>query len=379
MIYLDNAATTFPKPESVYRAADRAARLYGGNPGRSSHKLAYEAAIRVHDCREEIASFFGGRAENVVLTMNATYALNLAIHALARPNGTILISSIEHNAVLRPVAGKKDCRYEIFSAKGNEQAIMRAFREKLDRRPSLVVCNHVSNLCGLTLPVEKIGDLCRQRGIPFIIDASQSAGHRPLSLEASSADAICAPGHKGLYGLQGCGFVLFADKYAERAETLRPFLAGGNGVSSLETVMPEFLPERFEAGTLPTPSVASLAAGIREVKRRGIEAIASHEEGLAEQLLEGLSVIRGVTVYGSNDRGSTVLFNMDTVSPERLSEFLDGKGICLRAGYHCCPLGHQTLGTPDGGALRASFSIFNRRTDVEALLRALSEASHGGF
>ena len=375
MIYLDNAATSYPKPESVYRAAARCMRYDGGNPGRSSHRLAAAAAERIYEGREAVASLFGGRPENVVFTLNATYALNLAIQAFLRPGGTVLLSSIEHNAVLRPVAALSDCRYELFSALGSQEEILRSFRAKLEKRPSLVVCNHQSNLCGLCLPVEKIGALCAARGIPFVIDASQSAGHRPLSLAASHADVICAPGHKGLYGLPGCGFALFADRYADGAGGLRLFVSGGNGVDSLERRMPDFLPERYEAGTLPTPAVASLAAGIREIERIGLDAIAAHEEALGRALIEGLSGLRGVRVYGGEYGGGTVLFTHDTLPPEALGEFLDRRGIAVRCGYHCSPLGHQTLGTPTGGAVRASFSYFNRRSDVEALLRAVKDAS----
>lgn len=374
MIYLDNAATTYPKPESVYEAANRCARFYGGNPGRSSHRLAYEASQRIYECREAVASLFGGRPEHVVFTQNATYALNLAITAFLRPGGTALISSIEHNAVLRPIAARRDCRYEVFRASGSEKEILTSFRKKLERRPTLVVCNHVSNLCGLCLPVEKMGLLCHQKGIPFVIDASQSAGHRRLLLSECYADAICAPGHKGLYGLQGCGFALFADKYIDRAGKLRLFVSGGNGVNSLETSMPDFLPERYEAGTLPTPAIASLHAGIREIQRIGVDAIASHEEKLGRELIDGLSAMRGVTVYGGEYGGGTVSFALSAMPPEALGEFLDARGIAVRSGYHCSPLGHQTLGTPVGGAVRASFSMYNRRSDVEVLLRAVQEA-----
>ena len=226
MIYLDNAATTFPKPESVYRAAERCMRDYGGNPGRSGHRLSREAAMAVYSCREAVADLFGGQPENVVFTMNATYALNLAIGALAKPGSRVLISGMEHNAVLRPVAALKSCGYDVFDPIGDNETVLQAVERGITPQTSLVVCNHVSNLCGLTLPVAKIGALCKKYGIKFIIDASQSAGRVPLSLKATHADAICAPGHKGLYGLQGCGFVLLADSYAERGGALPLFVSG---------------------------------------------------------------------------------------------------------------------------------------------------------
>ncbi len=371
MIYLDNAATTFPKPEAVYRAAVQCMREYGGNPGRSGHRLSREAGMAVYSCREAVAELFGGRPENVVFTMNATYALNLAIGALARPGSRVLISGMEHNAVLRPVAALKSCGYDIFDPTGGDEAVLRAVERGLTPKTSLVVCNHVSNLCGLTLPVAKIGALCKRRGVKLVIDASQSAGRVPLSLRDTHADAICAPGHKGLYGLQGCGFVLFADGYSEKGGELPLFVSGGNGVHSLEIAMPEFLPERFEAGTLPTPAIASLAAGIGEVRRVGVETIGSHEEEMGRRLREGLSMIRGVTLYGAEWGGGTVLFNMGGLTSERVGELLDERGICVRSGFHCCPLGHKLLGTPAHGAVRASVSVFTTPKEIDGFLRTV--------
>ncbi len=371
MIYLDNAATTFPKFEAVYRAADRCAREWGGNPGRSGHTLSRRAGMAVFSCREAVAELLDGRPENVVLTLNATYALNLAIRALSRPGSRILISGMEHNAVLRPVAALPGCRYNVFDPLGGEEAVLTALERKLTRDTSLVVCNHVSNLCGLTLPVERIGALCRRRGISFVIDASQSAGRIPLSLRTCGADAICAPGHKGLFGLPGCGVLLFADRYADSAASLRTVLAGGNGVHSTDVAMPPFLPERFEAGTLPTPAVASLEAGIREVLRRGVSAIGAYEEALGQRLRESLGALEGVILYGAGTGGGTVLFNVGELPSERVCEALDRQGIAVRSGLHCCPLGHRTLGTPPHGAVRASVSCLNREGDCDGLVAAV--------
>lgn len=217
MIYLDNAATTFPKPGAVYRALDICARRHGGNPGRGSHRLSAAAAAEIFSCREAVAELFHGSPENVVLTLNATYALNLAINALFRSGGEIVISGIEHNAVLRPVAAT-GAEYRIFDPSGGDDAAVSSFLSCLTPRTSLCVCNHVSNLCGLTLPVGRIGKICRERGIKFIIDASQSAGMRELDIGKCHADAVCAPGHKGLYGIQGSGFVLFSDDCGGAAE-----------------------------------------------------------------------------------------------------------------------------------------------------------------
>ncbi len=368
MIYLDNAATTFPKPKSVMAAVHDTIRLYGGNPGRSSHYLSRRAAGIVYETREEIASLFGGQPENVVFTLNATYALNIAINALRKKGGLVLISNFEHNAVLRPVAAGGE--YEVFDASGSDDEVISAFTSALSFKPSLVVCNHISNLCGKILPVERIGRICYDNGIPFIIDASQSAGRRSVSLRDTFADAVCAPGHKGLYGTQGSGFVIFADKYRDSASGLFPFVHGGNGVNSLEPFMPDFLPERYEGGTLPTPAIAALGAGIKEVKRIGLQNIEYVENALGRRLTEGLKEIEGVTVYGDYG-GGTVLFNVDGVQSEAVAHQLDRNGIFVRAGYHCCPLGHSTLKTPQGGAVRASFSVYNTKYDIDRLLLSL--------
>lgn len=370
MIYLDNAATTFPKPESVYRSVKNALRLYGGNPGRSSHRLSVLAGKAVYECRESIAQMFDGKPENVVFTFNATYALNMAIKALKLPFGKALISSIEHNAVLRTVAAMG--KYDVFDAVGTEDEVMNNFSTMLEKRPSIVVVNHLSNLCGICLPVDKMGKACSKKGIPFVIDASQSAGRVELSIKNSNASAICAPSHKGLLGIQGSGFVLFADKYSDNASMLETFIYGGNGINSLESVMPDFLPERFEGGTLPTPAIASLNAGINFVNDKGIKEIAHHEEALGRRLSEGLSVISGVEQYGREYGSSTVLFNILQTPSERLASYLDRCGICVRGGYHCCPLGHISLKTPEGGAVRASMSVFNTAHDVDRLLRAVN-------
>jgi len=229
----------------------------------------------------------------------------------------------------------------------------------------------------MTMPVEMIGAICQKRGIAFVVDASQSAGRLPLSLKGCHADAICAPGHKGLYGLQGSGFAIFADRYRESAGSLRTILAGGNGVDSLVTAMPDFLPERLEAGTLPTPAIASLEAGIREVLRRGVANIGAQEEALVRRLRDGLAAINGITLYGAETGGGTVLFNVGDLPSERVGEMLDQRGICVRSGFHCCPLGHRTLGTPRHGAVRASVSMFTREREIDETIRAVRMLAAG--
>ncbi len=370
MIYFDNAATSYPKPRAVINGMIDAVVKFGGNPGRSSHFLSREASRLIYECREEVASLFDGMAENVVFTYNATYALNLAINALRPAHGRALISSFEHNAVLRPIAAGGE--YDVFDCSGNDEQILSSFTERLKLHPRLVVCNHMSNLNGRIMPVKEIGRLCHIMGIPFIIDASQSAGRVMVSLKDTFADAICAPSHKGLWGIQGGGFAVFADKYSEGG-ALAPFVYGGNGVNSLESSMPDFLPERFEGGTPSTPAIASLLCGIREVKQMGIDLIAYREGRLGKRLIEGLSVIKGAKVYGAEPSSGNVVFNIKELPSERVCDELDKRGFCLRGGYHCCPLGHKTLKIPQGGAVRASFSLYNYSGEVDKLLMAVKD------
>lgn len=372
MIYFDNAATTFPKPQSVYKAVNDALRLYGGNPGRSGHYLAREASSIIYRCREGISELLGGSPEGVVLTLNATSALNIAMSVLRKKRGRILISSFEHNAVYRRAYAMGN--FSVFDARGSDDEVMRSFISSCDRDIGLVVCVHSSNLCAKTLPITRIGAYCRIRGIPFIVDASQSLGREVVSISDSCADAICGPSHKGLYGIQGCGFIQFSDKRIADAGNIRTFFHGGNGVDSLERKMPDFLPERLEAGTLPTPAAASLCSGIDFVKNVGIDEIGHKEATLGKKLTEGLSVIKNAEIYGREyGYGGNVLFNIGEADPEAVSDYLDSEGICVRGGYHCCPLGHCSLNTPNGGAVRVSFSAFNTDDEVDKLLCLLNK------
>ncbi len=367
MIYLDNAATTYPKPRSVLRAAVNAIKYSGGNPGRSGHRLSRLAGREIFACREHIASLFGGKEENTVLTLNATYAINLAITALCDRGKPIAISNIEHNAVYRPALAHPS-GHRVFDVLHGQEKALHELENLINEGVGTVICCHTCNICGATSPIAEIGKLCRKRNIRFIVDASQSAGVLPINMSKIPADAICAPSHKGLYGLQGCGFVLFADKYSDGALQLAEFIRGGSGALSLEPHMPIFLPERYEAGTLPTPAAASLAEGIKFVRSVGIAEISEHEKRLSKQLFCGLKNIEGAEVYGEGNIGSAVLFNLTGMSSERVAEALDSVNIAVRAGYHCAPLAHRSLGVPSGGAVRASFSVFNNKADVDALL-----------
>ncbi len=371
MIYLDNAATGFPKPQSVYREYLRTMKKYGGNPGRGSHSLARAAADKLYLLREVASELFDCSPECVVFTFNATHALNIAIKGLARRDSHVLISDMEHNSVYRPVTALKEthgCNYEVYKTwNGDPDSVMAEIYGRLRNDTSMIVACHASNISGVTLPVERIGKLCRERGITFIIDASQSAGHLPVRLRDSGADAVCMAGHKGLMGPQGTGLLLLRDGVRPS-----PLMEGGSGIASLESTMPEVLPERLEAGTLSAPGASALAAGLRYISDVGVYNVNTYECEIADEFRERIGEMDGVTLYGPA-RGSIVLFNLEGMPPSHVGRLLDMDGVCVRSGLHCAPLAHRALRTGADGAVRASFGFFNTTADArraaDAVLR----------
>ena len=377
MLYLDNAATTFPKPPSVLSAMRECCAKYCGNPGRGGHTLSMRASETVYSCREALAEQFGsGHPENTVFTLNATAALNLAVKGLAEAGDHILISDIEHNAVRRPVdalAREGRIRYDVFPSyaadlERTEEKILEGIRCRIRPETRLLVCTHASNICPVTMPLEAIGALCRERGIRFIVDAAQSAGHLPIDMERMGIDLLCAPGHKGLLGGQGCGFLILREGIR-----LRTLTEGGSGVDSVPPEMPEEAPERYEAGTLPTPAIAGLLAGIRFVRKVGEDSIRAHLGEWNAYLRERLLTLPGVEVLTPWCDGAILLFRCAGMPSERVGAELNRRGICVRAGLHCAPLAHRTLGTLPDGAVRVSPGIFTERRDADTVYRAMRE------
>ncbi len=376
MIYLDNAATTYPKPKSVLDGTLSYMKNRGGNAGRGSHELALAAAETVYDCREAISSLFGlAEPERVCFTLNTTHALNTVIKGVLKQGDHVLISDLEHNAVYRPVyrlAQEGIIKYSIFRSFAGkphtDDDIINDILSRLTMRTRLIVCTHASNICSAVLPIKRIGELCRRRGIFFCVDAAQSAGHLPINMLDCKIDALCAPGHKGLYGPQGCGIMLLSGD-----RVLSTFTEGGNGINSLEGSMPEVIPERYESGTLPLPAIAGLYEGVREVASLTPERIHAHEIALFEHARERLSTI-GATVHAPKDVGSVILFSVDGISSDALGAHLAKEGICVRSGYHCAALAHGALGTREHGGVRASFGIYNTKDDIDGLIEAVKRA-----
>ena len=367
MIYLDSAATTLQKPRSVSQASAYAIDHFA-TPGRGGHRPAMAAAETAFACREEAAALFGvSEPERVVFTFNATHGLNIAIKTLVKPGSTVLISGYEHNAVTRPLHAIPGVTIKVAASPlFDREAALEAFQQALTPEVDAVVCTHVSNVFGFILPVESIAALCRRRGVPMVVDASQSAGSLPLSLEELGADFIAMPGHKGLYGPQGTGLLLCG-------RVPEPLLEGGTGSVSLKQEMPEFLPDRLEAGTHNIAGIAGLLEGLRFLKREGIGRIAAREERLIRQMGEGLARLPGVEAFlapeGSGAQAGVLSFRVEGSDCEELGEELGRRGVALRSGLHCAPLAHQTAGTLETGTLRASVSAFTTPREVSEFLR----------
>lgn len=371
MIYLDSAATTLKKPVAVARAASNAIRTMT-TPGRGGHPPATAAAETAFACREEAAALFGlDDPAKVIFTFNATHALNLAIHAAVHPGDTVLISGYEHNAVTRPLHMIPNIKVKIArSPLFNQEAILDQFDRLMTKDVSAVITTHVSNVFGYILPVEKIAQLCNQRGIPLIVDASQSAGAIPVSMKELNAAFIAMPGHKGLYGPQGTGLLLCG------SYPTVPLMAGGTGSNSKLQEMPDFLPDRLEAGTHNIPGIAGLLEGLRFVRKRGPGKIHDHETALISQMARGLAKISGVEVFQSLDpaaQAGVLSFRKDGWDCESLGEALAERGAAVRAGLHCAPLAHETAGTLDTGTVRASVSAFTTSNEVAHFLQLMRE------
>lgn len=371
MIYLDNAATGFPKPPSVTAEVVKCLCNYCGNPGRGAHPLALASAEKIFECREAISDFLGvGAPERIVFCNNTTHALNLALRGFLKPFSHVLISELEHNAVRRPLAAlakERNIEIEVFPVWNlSKQAMLEGLRRRVRKNTAALVCTHASNICSFSLPLREIGKFCHENNLPFFVDAAQSAGHLPIKMKEWHIDALAAPAHKGLQGIQGAGFLALSERI-----TLEPILQGGSGVDSLSPEMPTHTPERFEAGTLPTPSIVGLLAGIRFLEERGVEEIHAHECALFEAAKERLLSLPRVRVFAPRFSGAVLLFEKEGVPSASLANELGKRGICTRAGLHCAPLAHNAIGTPKGGAVRISFGPFNTLSDLDALYHAL--------
>lgn len=376
MIYLDNAATSFPKPQCVPVAMYNTQRCMGANPGRGGHAFSMKAGEKVFMCREKLAEHFGTKSDNVAFTLNCTAALNTAIRGLLNKGDHVVISSLEHNSVFRPVfamAEKGEISYSV--AKVNpfdDNETLRNFIYHVNENTKAIIATHVSNVFGTVLPIEKLSAFCKTKGIYFILDGAQSAGSHPINIEKDGISVLCIPGHKGLFGPMGTGALIFSD-----GVEIRELVSGGTGSYSLSGAQPDVYPDRLESGTLNLPGIAGLIKGIEFLESIGGEkAVLSKESELIKILAEDLSVIKGAVVYSNMHGGKAsnlISFNLGNLHSEQVASLLDKKGIAVRAGYHCSYLAHKTYGTTEKGCVRVSPGIFNCKKDIKNLLFYLNQ------
>lgn len=361
MTYLDHGATSFPKPELVHRAVGEAMASCA-NPGRGSHAAARAGAEVLFRCREAAGELFNIQPDHVALTLNCTHGLNMAIRTLAGRGDRVVISGFEHNAVTRPLHGL-GARLTVAGRRLFDwDDTLRAFTRALDRGAKCAIFTHVSNVFGYILPIGEMARECRRRGVPFILDAAQSAGAIPIDFESLGADFIAMPGHKGLLGPMGTGLLL-----CKRPP--KPLLMGGTGSDSELQSMPTFLPDRAEAGTANVPGFAGLEAGIRIILDRGPEQIGRHEAALAAYTAENLAKLGYETFHGPRQLGTVSFRGRDDC--QTLADRLASNDIATRAGLHCAPLAHKSAGTLETGTVRISFGPDSTLDDAQTLLETL--------
>lgn len=371
MIYLDNAATSRYKPQSVINAVSYAMR-HSANPGRSGHKPALDLALAVEECREKLIAYFGAEGANVVFTKNCTEALNIAVLGAHKKGSHVITTALEHNSVLRPLyylASLGEIELTVLSPDKTGTVPPFAIRSALKENTSQVVMTHVSNVTGATNDVRSVGRMLAGTGVKFIVDCSQSAGHARIRFHDFNIDALCAPGHKGMYGPQGTGFIIFRDELKPH-----PILFGGTGTDSDNVFQPLSAPEGLESGTLNTPGILGLASAVDWVMENA-DLLRTSVASLTTAVLNGLSSLDGVTLYTKPDEVSGVVsFNLMHTGSSEVADYYDSRGICVRSGLHCAPLVHANLGTLERGAVRVSPSYPNTMREIERFLTVTEDA-----
>ncbi len=375
MIYLDNAATTFPKPKQVYDAVLDCMENYGANPGRAGHKLAMRAGREIYDCRENIAKLLNiSNPMNIVFTHNATDSLNLAIKGVVKSGDHIITTSIEHNSVIRPIKALEEKGIENTIVKCDEYGQLNTEDIKKAIKPNtkLIVTTHASNVCGTLVDIEAVGNIAKENNILYLVDASQTLGVYDVDVQKINVDMVAAPGHKCLLGPQGTGIL-----YIREGLALDILKEGGTGSNSEELFQPNMMPDRYESGTHNTPGIAGLNAGVNFVIETGIDKIRKHEEELCSYMLERLSEVPNIKIYGpldSKKRAAVISVNIGNIDSGEVTFMLDDVyGIATRSGIHCSPLAHETLGTLIQGTIRFSFGYFNTKEEVDKSIEALKE------
>ncbi len=366
MIYFDNAATSGQKPQSVINAVNFALKNLSANPGRSGHSTALNAADLVYKTRIKVAKFFGaGGPENVVFTQNCTHSVNCVIKGVLKKGDHAVVSSLEHNAVMRPLV-KTGVNFDVAKVSDSVADTVREFEDKIKVNTKLVIMTGASNVTGQILPFEEIAKICKMRGIYFCLDAAQIAGILPINMQKMHIDYLCAAPHKSLYAPMGIG-ILICEKPIQNT-----IIEGGTGTSSLEFSQPNTMPEMLESGTVNLPAISGISAGIDFVNAKGIDKIYKHEMKLTEMLYDGFLKNNKIILYTNSPKphnyAPVLPFNIKGVKSDTANEFFSKNGVALRAGLHCAPTAHKMLGTEAFGTLRASFSVFNSETEIQRLI-----------
>lgn len=373
-VYLDNAATSFPKPEAVYEAMDRYIRNIGVSTGRGAYKLALEADRIVYETRFALGRLFNIKdVSRIIFTFNVTEALNLAIKGWLKEGDHVITTSLEHNAVWRPlksVEREKGVKITSLPCPQGGPFSLKDLKEAIQPETRMIVMLHASNVTGALMPVEEVGRITRKKGIAFLVDAAQTAGAYPIDVEAMNIDLLAFTGHKGLMGPQGTGGLYIREGFEPE-----PLIEGGTGSESALEEQPRVLPDRYEAGTQNVVGLAGLKAGIEFILQTGVENIRKKELQLLEYLQEGLKAVPGLELYGPQDiacKVGVVSFNLPSVGAGEVAYVLDQVyDIMVRSGLHCAPCAHRSIGTLERGTVRASLGYFNTKEDIDALLEAL--------
>lgn len=377
-VYLDNAATTFPKPIEVPQSVMSYMTNVGSNPGRGASQSSFQGNRVVFQCREALCELFKfDKTENVIFTSNITSSLNVLIKGVVQKGWHVITSSMDHNATLRPLHTLKEAgiiELDVLPCSTMGVLSVADLRSKIKSNTKLIVLSHASNLIGSIQPLEEIGLLCKAMGIFFIIDCAQTAGVLPLDFNALGCNALTFTGHKSLLGPQGIGGFLIDDRLNSEVHTI---IEGGTGSASSDVIQPDFLPDKFECGTLNTPGIAGLLAGLNYLKATGIENIRSHENELCQKFIDEVLNIDSIETYGfknTANRTAVVSLNSNKISNSELGFYLDNDfGITTRTGLHCAPLAHKTIGTYPSGTIRFSFGVFNDLKDISYAVDSISK------
>jgi len=376
-LYLDNAATSHPKPDSVYAGTMKYLREIGASSGRSGYRLALEADRKIFEVREQIALFLGVQdSSRIVFTHNATHGLNMALKGILNPGDEVIISSMEHNSVLRPLDTLMKDGVQVKTVWGSGEGMLDPddLKKEISPHTRLIAVNHVSNVVGVVQPLEEIAELAQKSDVLLLVDAAQSLGHLPINIQNTGIDILVGSGHKGLLGPPGTGIM-----YVSPRVDMKPLIEGGTGSRSESSQQPILYPDFLESGTLNLPGIAGLGAGVAYIEEQTLPRIMQKNRSQRKHLLEGLQKIKKMNLFGPQDLDNSlavISFNLQGTDPADLTTILDATyGIMVRAGLHCAPTAHRTLGTFPQGAVRVSPGLFNTTNDLDYFLHSVGEIS----